>query len=409
MSGGRSVGGMRRIVPLGAGGIAAAWLLAYGFGDSPGAATEIVSLAAGAALVLSVLGVAVTRRLGQSPLSLYLWVAALTTVLGIVAGTVLAGSQMFLSPKDVRTVIIVLIAAGTVSGLAAVVLARTLRLGIDAVSRQASSLGQRPRDTVAPSATLELNNLSRQLQQIGEQLHESIVRERSLEVSRRELVAWISHDLRTPLAGIQAMTEALQDGVVTDPETIARYYRTMSSEVARLTGMVDDLFRLSRIQSGLLSLNLELVSLHDVVADAITLVRPMATGKDVEIEGVVDTVSTDVRLSTTEFLRILRNLLENALRHTSAGGKVRLSAHADETGTVMTVRDGCGGIAEAELARVFELGYRGDSARSPEPDKRAGLGLAIAQGLVEAHGGSIEVANESNGCCFTVRLPAVAA
>ncbi len=400
---------MSRIALLGVAGIGAAWFLALSFGDAPAAATEVVALAAGAALVLSLLGLVVTHHLGQRPLSVYLWVAALTTVLGIVAGTVLAGWRMFLSPKDERTVIVVLVAAATVGGLTAIVLARTLRQGIGTVSRLASSLGQRPHAPAAPVPTLELSNLASQLQEVGEQLHESIVRERSLEASRRELVAWISHDLRTPLAGIQALTEALEDGIVTDPETVSRYYRTIGSEVARLDGMVDDLFRLSRIHSGLLNLNLELVSLNDVVSDALTLVRPMAKAKGVHVVGQVEQGSAKVRLSTTESLRILRNLLENALRHTPAGGEVSLRASVTDDETVMTVRDGCGGIAEADLARVFELGFRGDAARSPEPDKRAGLGLAIAHGLVQAHGGDIEVANESGGCCFTVRLPVAAA
>jgi signal transduction histidine kinase len=400
---------MSRIALLGVAGIGAAWLLALSFGDAPAAATEVVALAAGAALVLSLLGLVVTQHLGQRPLSAYLWVAALTTVLGIVAGTVLAGSRMFLSAKDERTVIVVLVAAATVGGLTAIVLARTLRHGIGTVSHLASSLGQRPHEPAALVPTLELSNLASQLQEIGEQLHESILRERSLEASRRDLVAWISHDLRTPLAGIQALTEALEDGIVTDPVTVSRYYRTIGSEVARLDGMVDDLFRLSRIHSGLLKLNLEVVSLNDVVSDALGLVRPMAKAKGVQVVGQVEEGSVKVRLSTTEFLRILRNLLENALRHTPAGGEVSVRARVTDDETVMTVCDGCGGIAEADLARVFELGYRGDAARSPEPDKRAGLGLAIAQGLVQAHGGDIEVANESGGCCFTVRLPVAAA
>ena len=193
---------------------------------------------------------------------------------------------MFLSPKDERTVIVVLVAAATVGGLTAIVMAWRLRQGIGTVSRLASSLGQRPQERVVPVPTLELSNLANQLQDVGEQLHESMVRERSLEASRRELVAWISHDLRTPLAGIQALTEALEDGIVTDPDTVSRYYRTIGSEVARLGGMVDDLFRLSRIHSGLLNLNLELVSLHDVVSDTLMLVRPIAKAKGVHVVGV---------------------------------------------------------------------------------------------------------------------------
>ena len=113
-----------------------------------------------------------------------------------------------------------------------------------------------------------------------------------------------------PLAGIQALTEALEDVIVTDPETVSRYYRTIGHEIVRLDGMVNDLFRLGRIHGGLLNLNLELVSLDDVVSDTLTLVRPMAKAKGVHVVGQVEEGSARVRLSTTEFLRILRNLLE---------------------------------------------------------------------------------------------------
>jgi signal transduction histidine kinase len=169
--------------------------------------------------------------------------------------------------------------------------------------------------------------------------------------------------------------------------------------------MVDDLFRLSRIHSGLITLNLELVSLSDLISDGMALVRPVADAQGVQLVGEVECEHPAVRLSPTEFLRILRNLLDNALRHTPPGGTVRVDAQASADEAVVAVRDGCGGIPGDEIERVFELGYRGDLARSPGSGQRAGLGLAIAQGLVAAHGGAIEVGNEDDGCCFTVRLP----
>jgi signal transduction histidine kinase len=398
---------MKRTVCTAVVGLTLACLLALLLGDRPPAALEVVALAAGAAVAFALAGGALMRRLGTSSLSVYLSATVLTTMLGIAAGTLLAGSLMFLSARDVRTVIVVLVAAGTVGSAGAIAMAVRLRDAVTTVSRLAATLGQRPSKEGAgqPVPTIELSTLADQLRQVGEQLHEAALRERTLEASRRELVAWISHDLRTPLAGIQAMTEALEDGVVSDPETVGRYYQTMRSEVSRLNGMVDDLFRLSRIHSGLITLNVELVSLSDLVSDAVALVKPVAEVKGVRLVGQVECEHPLVRLSTMEFLRILRNLLDNALRHTPPGGQVSLHAEASGQEAVVAVRDGCGGIPGSEIDRVFDLGYRGDPARSPGSGQRAGLGLAIAHGLATAHGGGIEVVNEEEGCCFSVRLP----
>jgi signal transduction histidine kinase len=402
---------MRRIVTLAAVGLGTAWLFALALGDSVRAATEMVALAAGAALACSVAGAVVMRRTGNWSLSVYLWLTVLTTTLGVAIGTVLASSRMFLSTSDARTEMVVLVAAGTVGSLAAIAMATKLRGAIRDVSEVAATIGHRPPKDPAQIQipTRELASLAAQITQVGEQLHESTLRERSLEASRRELVTWISHDLRTPLAGLQALTEALEDGVVSDPETIMRYYQTMRSEVARLSEMVDDLFRLSRIHSGLVNLQAEVVSLADLVSDALALARPAAEAKGVVLTGQVEPGAALVSLSPTEFLRIVRNLLDNALRHTPPGGKVSLLAEATKLEATLWVRDGCGGIADSDLRRIFDVGYRGDVARRKEPGSGAGLGLAIAQGLATAHGGEIEVANEADGCCFTVRLPLPAA
>lgn len=398
---------MRWTLVTAASGLALACILALLLGDRPQVALEIVALSAGAAAAFVLAGGALVRWLTTSSLSVYLSATVLTTMLGVIAGTLLAGSLMFLSTKDVRIVVVVLVAAGTVGSAGAIALAARLRDAVSTVSRLTATLGQRSsKDAGSPAVpTLELSTLADQLRQVGEQLHEAALRERTLEASRRELVAWISHDLRTPLAGIQAMTEALEDGVVSDPETVNRYYQTMRSEVTRLNGMVDDLFRLTRIHSGLITLNVELVSLSDLVSDALALVKPVAEVKGIRLVGEVDGEHPNVRLSTMEFLRILRNLLDNALRHTPTGGQVSLHAEARGQEVVVAVRDGCGGIPAGEIDRVFDLGYRADPARSPRPGQRAGLGLAIAHGLATAHGGGIEVANEGAGCRFTVRLP----
>lgn len=233
-------------------------------------------------------------------------------------------------------------------------------------------------------------------------------RERAAEASRRELIAWISHDLRTPVAGIRAMGEALADQVVVRPDEVASYAQRISGEAIRLSGMVDDLFELSRITAGALRLTLSAVPLREVVSDAVAAQLPVARRKGVR-------VLADVRAwpvvagSDPELARIVRNLLSNAIRHTPPDGTVLVGLGVDGDNALLHVDDCCGGIPENEINRVFDVAFRGTPARTPHADPSmssgAGLGLAIARGLVEAHRGQIEAHNHGPGCRFEVRLP----
>jgi signal transduction histidine kinase len=256
-----------------------------------------------------------------------------------------------------------------------------------------------------PPASEELTALARQLETTAERLTEARRHERALEASRRELVAWVSHDLRTPLAGIRAMVEALEDGVVDDPATVARYYRTLLQEADRLSLLVDDLFELSRIQAGALRLQLERASLGDLVSDALAASAPVAEAKGVRLEGHVSAMPPELRLSTPELARALRNLLENAIRHTPADGSVSVDVNVEDDAAVVSIADSCGGIPDDDLPRVFEPAFRGEAARTPTQDGRGGLGLAIVRGIVEAHHGDVAVRNEGGGCRFVLRLP----
>lgn len=234
---------------------------------------------------------------------------------------------------------------------------------------------------------------------------ETEVREQA-ELSRRELVAGLSHDLRTPLAGLRAMAEALEDGVAEEPE---RYLKQIRAEVERLTEMVDDLFEVSRLHAGGVTLAPERVALSDLVGEAVAVAEPLARDAGVRLEaqlGADVPVEVDARAMT----RVIGNLLVNAIRHTPLDGVVRVSAGAegDRHGRVgvVGVVDGCGGIDEADLDRVFDLGWQAEPARTPGPGSGAGLGLAIVRGIVAAHGGQASVRNVAGGCRFEVRLPA---
>lgn len=236
-------------------------------------------------------------------------------------------------------------------------------------------------------------------------------RERAAEAARRELVAWISHDLRTPLAGIRAMAEALADGLV-GPGEVHSYAGRISNESTRLSGMVDDLFELSKITAGALRLTLSAVPLRDVVSDSVAAALPVARRKRVRV--YADVRAWPVVLgSDPELARIVRNLLSNAIRHTPPDGSVMVGLGVIGDEALLHVDDACGGIPEHELSRVFDVAFRGTAARMPgghpEEPAGAGLGLAIARGLVEAHKGKINARNHGPGCRFEVRLPLVPA
>jgi signal transduction histidine kinase len=250
----------------------------------------------------------------------------------------------------------------------------------------------------------ELAALSRELDATALKLRESRERERRMDASRRQLVASVSHDLRTPLAGLRAMAEALQDGIATDT---ARHHRQMLTEVTRLSTMVDDLFELSRIESGTLTLSRDRIAVSDLVSDTIASLEPVAQASCVWLTGAADG-PLPLQADPRELSRALSNLVTNAIRHTPEGGRVRVAATATAGEVLITVADGCGGIPEADLARVFDLAWRATAARTPDAGGGAGLGLTIVRGIVEAHSGQVRVVNAGDGCSFEVRLPASA-
>ncbi|WP_431677157.1 sensor histidine kinase [Kitasatospora sp. KL5] len=371
------------------------------------------ALGAGAA---GLLGWPAVRLLRRRSVALSLLCVAVVTVLAMTAGTVSVAQAMFLSEHDLGVVVTVTLMAAVVSLVTAALLGRQVVAGSRALAAAARTVGS-DAGFAAPAQPLgsELAQLSEELAATSARLAESRRREQALEHSRRELIAWISHDLRTPLAGLRAMAEALEDGVADDPP---RYLTRMRTEVDRLTGMVDDLFELSRIQAGALALSPSRVSVYDLVGDAVAGASPLARERGVRLEGG-PVEAEPVEVDGREITRVLGNLLVNAIRCTPADGVVAVAARREEGEVLVSVTDGCGGIPEADLPRVFETGWRGGAARTPRTaadgagphhgDSGAGLGLAIVRGIVEAHAGRATVRNVSGGCCFEIALPAAAA
>jgi signal transduction histidine kinase len=367
---------------------------------------ELIAVSAASSAVITSGGVALLRKLRRRPLRESVLVAALTPVVTVVCAGIVVATTMFLSTRQFAVFIATVIFAGLGGVITSLVLARAITRGSDEL-RLAASAVARGESFVAPASapSAELAALAAELRRAHENLDEARARERALEDSRRELIAWVSHDLRTPLAGIRAMAEALEDDVVSTTPDRQLYYRRIRLEADRLAAMVDDLFELSRIHAGSLSLSLRSMALQDVVREAIASISPVAAAKGVRLSGPNDRDDPLVDIDEYKLVRVFANLLGNAVRHTPHEGAVDVAADHDGAFAYLTVTDGCGGIPAADLDRVFDVAFRGSAARTPEPDGGAGLGLAIARGIVQAHSGEISVANVSGGCRFTVALP----
>jgi signal transduction histidine kinase len=370
---------------------------------------QILLVAALCAVAVGLGGVVVAWAIRHRPIIWQLALVVAVAIGSVLAGVVAIARLMFISPHDRGVVMLV----STVSGLVALLVAVGVGLAIarwsEALRQDARRLDAHGSFVSAPRGPSELQALSTELERTSRRLEESRLREARLEGSRRELVSWVSHDLRTPLAGMRAMAEALEDGMADDP---ARYHRQIRAEVDRMVQMVDDLFELSRIQAGVLKLTPETVALTDVVSEALAGADPVARARSVRLGGSVEqglAVSADpVGLS-----RVLSNLVMNAVRHTPADGTVEIRGRSVPDGIELSVSDQCGGISESDLERVFDLAWRGGAARTPDRAEElagvsgAGLGLAIVRGIVEAHQGVVRVENQAPvGCRFLVRLPA---
>jgi len=363
---------------------------------------------AGIAALAAVGGLVVLRLLAARSVATSLTVVASVTVAATLAGVVVISMEMFISRKDLDVVLAVVAIAGIAGFAVALLLGRRVsaasRLMLGAVQEVGRGGAYHPPPAVLPA---ELAGLSEELETAHRRLAAARDRERALEASRRELVAWVSHDLRTPLAGLRAMAEALEDGVVTDWQTISRYHAQIRAETGRLTLMIDDLFELSRIHAGALRLSRQVVGLGDLVSEALTSAEPLARAKGVRLRGAA-VPGLPVWVDTASVERALLNLLANAIRNTPAGGAVEVLADQVSGTATVSVADSCGGIPAEHLPRVFDVGFRGETARTPAAGEGAGLGLSIARGIIQAHRGRIEVRNAGSGCQFIISLPLAA-
>lgn len=249
----------------------------------------------------------------------------------------------------------------------------------------------------------EVADLGRAFNRMSTELGDSFARERRLESERRDLIAAVSHDLRTPLTSIRAMIEAINDGVVTEADAVKRYLGLIQHESEHLGRLIEDLFELVRIDSGNLELRLAVVPLEQLVAEVVDAMRVQAEGKGVMLVARCDEVPA-VAVDALRMQRVLTNLIGNAVRHTPPGGQVNVAVRWQNGHVQVEVADTGEGIALEDQPHVFERFYRGEKSRSRE-NGGAGLGLAIARGIVEAHSGHIRLESRpGQGSRFIVEL-----
>ncbi len=365
---------------------------------------SVLGIAVACVVVVGALGALVLQRLRRRSLRLQVLVIPVIAMLAVAVAIAVDARVMFLSVHDSGVVGLTLAAALPVAVALAAWLGRDVARSARQLERAAQELGRGVVPPAAPSAQLasaELTRVGVELANAGRELAAARQREAATENSRRELVAWVSHDLRTPLAGIRAMAEALEDGVADDPDL---YHKQLRIEADRLSGMVDTLFLLSRLHAGAMRLVREPMAMNDLVSDAVASIRPVAAARGVQLAGGAD-ADAIASVDPAQLSRALANLLANAVRHTPPDGTVTVTARRDPDAVVLSVQDACGGIADDDLPRVFDLAWRGERARTSGPDGGGGLGLAVTRGIVEAHDGSVTVTNVEDGCRFDVRLP----
>jgi signal transduction histidine kinase len=312
---------------------------------------------------------------------------------------------MFASQHDLLLATVLLVFAGLMAMALGYFLSSTMTERMDLLKQAAEKLAQGNLETRVPvSGRDEVATLAKSFNQMASQLQAMDEKQRELERLRKDLIAWVSHDLQTPLASMRAILEALSDGVVEEPETVNRYLNTAQRDVRSLSALIDDLFQMAQLDAGGIPLEKEDASLADLISDTLESFSALASQQENTLKGSAEVDVDPVLMDTQRIGRVLNNLIGNALRHTSAGGQVEVNARRADSGVEVTVRDSGEGIRTEDLPNIFESFYRGEKSRS-RATGGAGLGLAIARGIVRAHGGEIRVESQPGDTRFIFTLP----
>jgi signal transduction histidine kinase len=340
---------------------------------------------------------------GTLPRQLALAVAIV--VAPVLVALLVVGQLMVVSERDAALLGVIVVAAGAVAVLAARLIGGGILRDVDAIRAGLGAVGRGEREVRIETAVGdELAELAAAANAMIERLQaEEQARDQS-DAARRDLVAAVSHDLRTPITSLRLLAEAVEDEIV-DGDQRRAYLRRMRTHIDALSALIDDLFEVSRLDAGDITWSLERVPLGELVDETVDAMRVQAEQKGIAVRAEVPEALTPAHANPEQVQRVLFNLIQNAIRHTPADGSVVVRAEPVEDCIEVEVADNGSGIAPEERAHVFTAFYRGgeDASRT---GGGAGLGLAVSRAIVEAHGGSIWLAETPVGTRVRFSLPA---
>ena len=331
--------------------------------------------------------------------------AVAIAVAPVLVALIVVGLLMVVSDHAALLVAAIVLGAGAVAVLAAKLVADGILGDVESVRNGLTAVGGGKRDVrVATTAHDELAELADAANAMIAKLRDEEAARDQSDAARRDLVAAVSHDLRTPITSLRLLAEAVEDEIV-DEHTRASYLARMRTHIDALSALIDDLFELSRLEAGDINWTLERVPLDELVGETVEAMRVQAERKGVAVLASIPDALGPARANPEKLQRVLFNLIQNAIRHTPSDGSVVVRAEPVADRIEVEVADTGDGIAHEERDSVFAAFYRGgaDAARTTGG---AGLGLAVSRAIVEAHGGSIWLAETAVGTRVRFSLPA---
>jgi signal transduction histidine kinase len=375
--------------------------LAYGASD--GLLMALLMLACGAPSIAGA-HLLFARRAAVGRLAGQLAAGAAITVCLVSLGVGAIALLMFLSAHDALVMGLLVVFAGGLIAYSASVLAGGVMTDIEAVRDGLQAVGEGRRDVeIRTKGCDELAELAAEANRMAVQLGDREAERDAAEAARRDLIAAVSHDLRTPLTSLRLLADAIEDDLV-DLDTRQRYLGQMSLHIASLSALVEDLFELARLEAGDIQWSMQQVALDELIEETVEAMRPYAEKSSVAVIAELNGGVAAARANPEKLQRVLFNLIHNAIRHTPADGSVTVAAESSGIHVEVEVADTGEGLAPEEREQAFEPFFRGGAGRARSGDG-TGLGLTICRAIVEAHGGRIWFADSSVGARVRFSLP----
>lgn len=316
---------------------------------------------------------------------------------------------MFLSEHDLALTVSLLVFAGLTAVIFGIYIAGTITARILHLSNAAQEIAHGKLDTrLKVSGNDELAEFAHTFNWMAENLEKMDTEKKRVEEARRDLIAWVSHDLRTPLTSMRAILEAIQDEIVTDPDSIQQYVGRSLSEVNNLSHLIDDLFELSKLDTGHMDAKFVSASLPDLISDVASNLMAKAHRKQIKLMGDIAPNIPPIVMATDKIQRVLYNLIDNAVQYTPQNGKITIKSYKQNTYVRVDIHNTGKPIDKQHLPQIFDHFYRVEQSRPQGADghRSTGLGLAIAKGIVEMHNGTIWVTSSAEaGTTFGFTLP----